>query len=393
MESDFTMEVFFVKKKLISLLFLVVLVFSPFNYVFAATDQNASTNQNQVVLTLQQAVDMGLENDQGVKSADLEIDRTKELRDSAAENIKFFPSLGSGNDYSTKYQLSWNNLLSADLTWQMSKKQNEVTRDSLALQITKSYWDVQNAEENLNIQQLLKKKALTYLQNAQVGYQVGVVSHSDAVNAETQWNQAKAAVDAAQKNLDGAYSAFDKLIGISQDERPILSDSAAYEPLIVNDLESEAERIADSSPNVWLTQQKVTIQKWAADMASFTGQYEPYEARKIGENQAELNADNALELTKQGVRNLYYAIVEVEKSYDAAQESLKIAEENLTVAKAKYDAGVAIQSDLISAEVAVVQAQQQIDSLVRQHAYLRLAFEKPWAVSGNVSSNNTSAGN
>lgn len=378
------------KKKLISLLLLIVLTIPPVNYVFATTNQNAATNQNQVILTLQQAIDMGLENDQGVKSADLEIDRTKEIRDSAAKNIEFFPSLGSGYDYSTQYQVSWNNLLTADLTWQMSKKEDEVTRDSLALQIVKSYWDVQNAEENLNIQQLIEKQALTYLQNAQVGYQTGAVSHSDVVNAETQWNQAKAAVDAAQKKLDGAYSAFNKLIGISQNERPILSDNPVYDPLVVNDLESEAESIADNSPSVWLAQQQVTIQKWAADMASFTGQYEPYQARKIGENQAELNANNVLELTKQAVRNLYYAIVYVEKSYDAAQEGLKHAQENLDVAKAKYNAGTAIQADVISAEVAVEQAQQQIDSLVRQHAYLKLAFEKPWAVSSSSSTSSSS---
>ncbi len=379
------------KKKLISLLLFIILAFPPVNYVFAATAQNTPTSQNQTTLTLQQAVDLGLENDEGIKSADLEIDRTKELRDSAAKNIEFFPSLGSGYDYSVQYQVSWNNLLSADLAWQMSKKQDEVTRDALALQIAKGYWDVQTAEENLNIQQLVEKQALTYLQNAQVGYQTGVVSHSDVINAETQWNQAKAAVDAAQKNLDGAYSAFNKLIGISQSERPILSDNPEYDPLVVNDLESEAERIADSSPSVWLAQQQVTIQKWAADMASFTGQYEPYQARKIGENQAELNADNALDLTKQAVRNLYYAIVEVEKSYEAAQEGLKRAQENLDVAKAKYNAGVAIQSDVISAEVAVAQAQQQIDSLVRQHAYLKLAFEKPWAMSSSSSSSSSAS--
>ncbi|MGI9861193.1 hypothetical protein SDD30_07400 [Moorella naiadis] len=47
---------------------------------------------------------------------------------------------------------------------------------------------------------------------------------------------------------------------------------------------------------------------------------------------------------------------------------------------------MATKADIVAAEMAVSQAQLNLDSLIRQHAYMKLAFEKPWAASGSSGS-------
>lgn len=331
---------------------------------------------------------MGLKYDRGVKVAEAEIDRTKYIRDDAADKIDFYAVPGATN-YSQEYQVSWNSLLTADLSWQMSKKTLESTRDALVLKICQSYWDVQNAEDKVHIQELIEKQALANLQNARAGLRVGTVAPPDVIYAETQWQQAKNNLEAARHNLDDAYSALNQLIGLDAGARPRLVDMPEYDPLKVDNLDTEVERIISDSPSIWLAQQKVTLQEWAADMMLFTGKYEPYKARQVAVDQAELNAANAREIMKQVTRSIYYATMGIEESYGAAKEGLKKADENLRVTKARYDAGTAIKNDVMAAEVAGAQAQQTINELTRQHAYMKLAFQKPWAASGSGSSSAT----
>lgn len=346
----------------------------------AVADEVADNSQT---LTLEQAIDLALQNDNELKKAEREIDRTKELRDDAADEVSFTPVMGSS--YDPDYELSWNNLLSADLTWQMSKKTLETTRDALVLKVCQSYWNVQGAQEKVNLQEKLEKQALLNLQNTRAGIQAGTVAPSQLVAAEGQWQQAKNNLLAAQHTLDDAYNAFNQLVGLDAGAKPVLTNKPVYEPLEIPNLDYEVEKVIENSPSTWLAQQRVTLQKWAADMIYFTGQYIPYKARQISVEQAELDAASAKDMMEQVTRNLYYSIRGLEESYQAAQEAVKMAEENLRVTRAKFDAGMATRAEVVAAEVSVEQAQQVLNDLTRQHAYLKLAFEKPWAASGGSS--------
>ncbi|MGI9862810.1 hypothetical protein SDD30_15640 [Moorella naiadis] len=106
-------------------------------------------------------------------------------------------------------------------------------------------------------------------------------------------------------------------------EKPILVDNPKYEPLEITNLNYEVEKVIENSPSIWLAQQKVTLQKWAADMMFFTGQYTPYQARQIAVDQAKLDAANASDLMKMVTRQLYYTTKSLEESYQAALEAEK----------------------------------------------------------------------
>lgn len=359
---------------LLALLILTLLLMSP----CALADEKTG----DPVITLEQAIRMALERDESLKKAEAEVDRSKYLRDGAAERVNIIPASGTSYGTSvTPVEKDWYEFLQADLNWQMSKKSLDVARDALILKVSKAYWDVQVAEAGLKVQQLAEQQALLSLQNVRIGLQVGTVSRTDMFTAEERYEQAREGVLAAQHAVEDAYNSFNRLVGLDPGARPILVDVPRYERVEVTDVDAEVGKIVESSPTVWLAEQQITLQKWTADMAFYTGQYTSYKAGEVAIEQAELSAANAKKDMKAKVKSLYLQIKELEEKYRMAERDLELASENLRVTKVKYEIGAAAKAEVVAREVEVAKAQQQLDGLLRQHAYLKLAFEKPWAAS------------
>ncbi|MDH7578089.1 MAG: TolC family protein [Bacillota bacterium] len=340
----------------------------------------AFAEQENRALTLEDALNLALSNSKDLKKAQYEVKRTEALREKASEALSFIPA--EGETYNPEIEVSWNRLLSADLNWQMSKKTLTSTTDALVLKVCKGYWDVQVAEMKLATMEKLTQQALINLQNTRNRLTYGAASPSSLSEAELQWKQAQSNEVTARHSLEDAYNAFNQLVGLGSNERPRLTDKPAYEPLEVANLDYEVQRVIEESPSAWLAQQKVTLAKWAADMIYFSGDYTPYEVRQTELDQAELDAAGAKELLANVTRSLYYQAKSLEEKYNTAQEALKAAQQKLRVAQVKFDIGMITRAELVAAEVEVTQAQDAVEEAVRNHTYLRMAFEKPWAASG-----------
>lgn len=366
----------------------LILVVAPLIFL-GATGMAAA----QETLSLDEAIKLALDHDKGLKKAEAEIERTKAIRDDAQEDVEFTPVQGGyRGPYGPQIEASWNKLLSTDLAWRASKKDYEAKVDALVLDVCKKYWDVQVAQSKLILQEKLKEQALVRLQNARAGVAAGTVAPSMMTIAEAQYEQAVKSYEQAKHALEDAYNALNQVVGLDAAARPELTDDVKFEPLQVDGLDSAVSRVLEKAPNVWKARQNIDLKRWAADMMYFTGSYTPYEARQKELEQAELDYAAVRELMAKATRTAYYQAKQVEEGYAAALEALKMAQEKLRVERAKYEVGMGIKEDVVAAEVAVVQAKQALDELVRKHAYLKLGFEKPWAISGSGSGTGSSGG-
>lgn len=369
-------------KKIIGILFLLMLSVLGVASSVGAAEKNT--------LSLQEAIQMALDYDKGLKRAELEIDRTEIIRDKRQEAISFTPVLGGS--YSQEVEVSWYNLLMADLSWRASKKDYEAKRDSIVLEVCKRYWNVQTAKSKVMLQERLKEQALLNLKNARAGVEVGTLAKSMLSIYEAQYQQAVKNYEKSMYELEDAYNALNQLIGLEPSARMELVDEVKFEPLKVDNLEAEVSRVLAQDPSrVWLARQNIDLKNWQLNMTQLgtgtqTGGYTPYEAKKKELEQAELDYASAKEGMAKLTRTIYYQAKQVEEGYAAALEALKMAEEKLRIERAKYEVGISTKVDLVAAEVAVVQAKQTLDELVRNHAYLKLAFEKPWAMLGGSGS-------
>lgn len=367
-----------------SLLVISVLV----TLCFIITATPAVQAQSSPELTLDQAISMALDNNNSLKKADLEIDKGYENRQSASDKVTYIPA-GGGSNPGT--EIAWYSLLSSDLTWQMNKKLKSQKEDTLVLSVCQQYWQVQTALENVNSAQKAREQAEMENRQTQSGFRVGVKSLSEVTLAQEKLKKALAALEQAKKSLEEEYISFNHLVGLKPDDRPELTETLEFVPLEVSSIEHEVGRVLAESPTTWLAEQMVNQQVYLSEMAFATGTYRPYQVRKIEKEQAEIDAVEAKELTRQLVYTLHAKELEVEEMYRQAQTQVNTAQEVLRLAKLRYDIGLATKLDVLTAETALAQAKAGAQSILQQQAYLKLAFQKPWALAAQESSADLSA--
>lgn len=274
---------------------------------------------------------------------------------------------------------------SADFGWRSARENYELARDTVVLDVYNRYYAVLRAKEKVAakeaaLQALEKKLAVT-----QAMVRAGLLPRAALKGLEAQLAGARAALAAAQGELNDAYVAFDQLVGLPPEERPELTSTVSFAPFTAteNDCVSWA---TGNNPTLWVAryaaEYKRLVQNW--DTGNPQTMITDEDARK-----AELDAASAEEAAALLGRKLYSAIKSLEEAYAAAAEGVAAAEENLGVLRAKQAVGLTTSSEVLAAEAELVAARQNLFDLAVQHAYLKLAAEKPWAYLGVLSQNNT----
>ncbi|PHJ39857.1 membrane protein [Desulforamulus profundi] len=327
-------------------------------------------------LTLDQAIAKALTNSKKVEKATKEIDRLKEIRDYRNDQLGYTPIGSPDNKYT---EMAWSNLLSTDLQWRMAMKSLDTEQDTVALNTCLNYWKVQQAIMAVDVAKESLNKANLDLLKSQASYKFGLITNEAYLGAETKQKSAKTAFEKAKNDLDTTYAKFNQLIGLRPEDRPELLEEVTFNPIGEQNIEYVVTKVLETSPDVWLANENVNLQKYLADLTMYTGEYRPYEARKIEVEKADLDAVSAKEAADLLTRSLYYNIRTLEEKHPTVEKSLDLAQESLRIAEIKYQVGLATKSDVATAKVSLVEAKLSLLALKSDHAYLKLALQKPWA--------------
>ncbi|MGI6492387.1 MAG: TolC family protein [Pelotomaculum sp.] len=331
-------------------------------------------------LDLNATIERALKHSERVKAAGFALESAEISREQAEKDL-YITEVNIGMTYTgAAYEASYANLLTSNLSWRMSEKSLTAEQDAVALKACNQYWELKKALVGVDTAMLALQKANADWQKASAFKQVGLITNAEVLGASTALASAKASLEDAEIALEKAYVSFNQMIGLKPDARPVLTEEVVYEPL---DPETDvdflvAKAIADS-PAVWQAEQQLDMKTILADLAFYTGDYTPYKIRKIDTQQAELNIATAKDATDTLTRSLYYGIRTLEEKYPAAKQAVELSEENLRVAEAKFRAGMAVRADVVAAQSSLADARQGLMQLEVNHAYLKLALEKPWA--------------
>lgn len=330
-------------------------------------------------LTMQQAVARAIIVSNALKSAKYDIDRGYEVRQFAADKVKYIPT----GPATPEAEMAFQGLLQADLSWQMAKKIYATQEDTIIMAVYQNYYRVKQAQEKVNAAKLAVESADWQYRMTVLGHQVGVASRQILIQARCNLAGAKANMEAGQQSLEDAYQKFNQLVGLWPEDRPVLVDRPAFSLMAVDNLYTETERAIEGSPTVWLTKRNIDLARISLNLYNFADPYrkEPYEARKIDVNKAEVSFSDIRDQTKKLVRTLFYTIRQLEEQYAGTEESVKVAEESLRVVQVKYRVGMATRAEVVTAEASLSKAEQALLDLTCQHEVLKLTFRKPWTFS------------
>lgn len=334
--------------------------------------------------TLQQAVEKAKANSKALKLANYDIDRGLLVRDNAADKVEYTP-VGPTTDPAAKV---FTGLVQADLAWQMAKRSLRAQEDTVEMKAYQAYNGLLQAQEKVRVAEAQLKDAEWQHRMAVVSHRVGVLNKTGLIQAEAGLTSARAGLEAAKSSLNDAYQSFNQLVGLWPEDRPVLTERPEFEVIEINSLDAEVNRVLAESPSIWLAQRKIDLAKITLDLYDLTDntQVDPYDAKEIDVEKADVSAADSKEQMRKLVRTLYYTVRQLEEQYAGAQENLELAEETLRVTRVKFDVGMATQKEVLAAEAALAKAEQSLLDLSCQHEVLVLAFKKPWAYAASPSS-------
>lgn len=328
-------------------------------------------------LSLAEAIELALENNQELKQAYLEVEAAKETRRETWETYNavllrtyipgqnLYVSLPTGEDPEGLVYIT-------NFDWLVKEKNYEAKRDSVTAAVYKKYYGLLQEIEKVRAQELALAEKEKQLANAEARYKVGMETAVSLQGMRAEIARVQAALAEARNGLERTYAELAELLGLPAESRPALTESPVYEPLRVDDPEKAIEEIAENSPAVWIAKEAVRLER------DTYGMLHNYDVDKAELKKAKADVEVARESMRQLTRTLYYTAKSLEESCATALENLRLAELSFRVARLRYEVGMAARADVLAAEAALAQAKQAFLALQCQHDLLKMAFYKPW---------------
>jgi len=329
-------------------------------------------------MSVNDAVAKALANDEAVKKAESNIARTEFLRDQRKDNLDvYYTPAGSPNN--PQVESAWANWLTADLNWQSSKKSLAAEEDTVALAACNKYWELQAAIGAVKVAEEALKQANLDLSTAKVSQRVGLITTEALLGAEKKQIAAKASLDKAKNDLETAYREFNQMVGLWPEDRPVLTEELTYAPMENTDVDYLVTVALNKDPSIWLANKKVEHQESVENLMFASGAYTSSDLREIETEQVKLDYETTKKAIETKIRNMFFSALTMEESYSSTEQDVKLAEENLRVVNLKFQLGMATKAEVAASEYSLAAKKQALLELKKNHAYLKLALQKPWA--------------
>jgi outer membrane protein TolC len=180
---------------------------------------------------------------------------------------------------------------------------------------------------------------------------------------------------AAREALDKAWVAFNRLVSLQPQDRPVLVEEPAVTLLLVDSLETEAERAVESSVDIFKLERARDMAQWDLDYpwtldTYGRAVYRTYNVQKHEVDIAGYNLTMAREALKERVRSTYHDIRALEEQEAALEAAVQTAQDGLRVVQAQYKVGLVGRDKVREAETNLAEVQANLYSLKCQHAAL-----------------------
>lgn len=314
-----------------------------------------------------------------------------------------------------------NTVAAGNYTADAAKSSNEQTRKDLVFNIRQSYWTLYKTQQVLKQVDENIELVKAHLRDAKNLMERGLLTSTDVMRIEVQLANAELAQVDARNQVRLATIALNNTLGIPLDTPIELSDSVSFKPMEIGDMESmtvrsfesrddlkslryqiraaqSQVRVAQSAmyPQIYLfgnvyyanPNQRIfpTSDKFDAtwdvgvsvtmDLWNWGGTARQAEQARAQKAQLE----NALEQTRDAVTfeitQSHLNVRQTEDRIRVAEKAVRLAEENYRNVNEKFKNGLALSSDLIDAEVALLEAKTNLTTAAADYEIAKAALNK-----------------
>ncbi|WP_433542167.1 TolC family protein [Neomoorella humiferrea] len=336
-------------------------------------------------LTLEAAIKMALETNLEVKKADMDLRIAQEDRqdaldgyqqaESALPRVDGYFVYDPNNALTKAAESAYYGYLAAQAQVEIKEKQMQIAEDKVVNTARSKYYAVVKAQKALAAAKSSAAQMEEQFRIARAKFAAGVITRLEMTQAEQSWRQAEAGVTKAENDLEQAYRALNIYIGLPSNERPVLEQNMKMEKIEeISDMDAYIRGLLAQDPLLWQSQRNVDLQK------TLSTQYgSDNEKAELKIDQARLAVDQYRQTIEETIPNIYSNIRNLEAQYEAVNTALAVAKNNAKTATLRYQLGMVTQAEILTAEAAVSQLEQQLAEIVVSHELLKNNLEKPWA--------------
>ncbi|WZL72344.1 TolC family protein [Clostridiaceae bacterium 35-E11] len=326
-------------------------------------------NEEAGLLTYEEAIEKALNHSYEFKTQLEEIEKLKILRSEAGDAMGGSYPSGTGNGEDDAARLNrLKKLKSAVNSLTIAEKQREIMKENIGFEVKNAISEINQRLNERELMNLELQNAKIKLEMARAKERKGLLSKYDLEKEEDTYHKQIKEKEMLEKTIETAYTKLNSLIGFGEGEAYSLEDTTQYEPLENKDVDHLVIKVINESPTIWNQEKKIEMAELDLSLYVYNAGGDPYEVKKIDLRQEKYNLANLKLSLEEFTKTIYQQIQQLEKSYELLEANLKSAERNLELVRAKYDAGMTTDMQMIEEELAVEQIKHEMKKKAMEHA-------------------------
>ncbi len=369
--------------------------------VFAAEQKSAAENtkteaaSEEKVISYDEAVEMAIKNNSSLKSLADNVEYMEDTQESLVQNMGQTMPQVDGTIFADSTRLSFLTGLDSILTGLSSSRYSEqMTKESAEFSVLSYFTKIKSDESSLAMLKDSYALAMQDLSNAQLKYNLGMISESDLVKQRTSVAQTKEKISLLELQLKSDYLGLNNLLGLKADEEYSISYSAEFVPFKMDtDLETYITKSMASNPYL-------KVQEKAVDSTEFDFNVNPtdsasnWKKKELNLKEAQRNFKDLKTDTANNMRTTYASLQQLEANQKSYEAALTAAENDYKVAQANYEVGNITKLALDQAALGVQSAKNDLESNIYNYEQLKFTMEHSFMLSmgGGGSASGSSEG-
>ncbi|MEN1762007.1 TolC family protein [Anoxynatronum sibiricum] len=376
-----------IRSKWLALIVIVVFVLTNGSPVFATNSEEETVLEIQTDWenrSLEDLIERAKSRSLELQRINQQLKRSEIMRDQAGLNVgyTYAPEYHPLNPMYTIEEFiakqATLGVYAADAQINQVRRDRQQMEDRIEYQVITAWIDIEEGVRKV----LQEEKALSLAEQelaiARVRQQQGISSRYQLIQQEDAYEAAQNELTKSKVELDGKFITLNGLLNEPVESRYWVEREAPSVEELPN-LTAQIARVLNNDPLIKSLESNVELSELSLRLYVYNQEQDPYSAKAIDLTTASLNAGNMKRQTENSLRELYQSMEEMDKTAAELELQLKMALDQLNVAKINLEVGLVIPQDVAKIEFQVSELENALKSLESKKEKMSLAYLKPWA--------------
>ena len=347
-----------------------------------AIDEALIFDEELQTYTLKELQDRSVTFNRELKRLQKERDRAEIMRREAVLRKTFTP-VGSGfTELEFLASQAILGVLSVDAELSVNRRLMEAQEQQAEHQVLTGMLELNQALRNKEMAELGIELARSEERISEVKLEYGTGSRFELSQARDAVQEALNERTKSELKIDEAYESLNLVLGFNLDERyNILREE---EPdLEVPDVDLQVNRVISRSPDLWSLEKQLELTEMGLRLYTYNQGQDPYAAKSIDIDTAQLRLNEAKQQTENAVRDLYNTIQQIENERIDLELALKQLNDSLEIMNTRLELGMIIPMEVESLEHQKKQLEIGLRNMQDQYELLIEIYKRPWLSTSN----------